>query len=283
MGLRQSACVGALCLAAALLSGREPSLAAQLRIDRLTLSDVLDQYDRGHAESVIARLAALQASDLAPLAIDLLQNGESWIAAGGWALNTRRRRIGATVGLELADAALRLDTASPANRWATWIRVRPAIEWGCVRIRRNSAEQPERLWHLASIALASRAMDTALLLGETGRRGPLPESQHVRHAASQFPNEPRFRLAEAIVSEWPLLNEDTPDRSGTTVENLSPKVLSRPRAQTEKERGKVSRQTVRRQFERLLGVDEVSAEAHLHLGYQRFLDHDSAGALHDFQ
>lgn len=163
----------------------------------LSAEGVLDQYVTGNAERVVAELTRSSES-VSAFSRDLKSTAPGWITVRG--PNEVRKR-------ELAVATLALEAA----RWLkpapfgsfpmgrddpTWQSRADLLEWACALLRSHEPALPaERSWQLASLALiegAPRLFNAASNLEAFGKR-------QVAHARARFPDEPRIRLAEAII------------------------------------------------------------------------------------
>jgi tetratricopeptide (TPR) repeat protein len=195
----------------------------------LVATALLDRYFRGEFEAVVASLE--QVSDFDDFLKQLKQDGPAWIDAGGTAARERRELAAATLALEAARLGQWTEwkhrelypcpTGRPeACRWydengkeyiaeSLWWEAPPLlIEWGCALFRRDDVlpDPLERLWHLAALAVAQRSEDFEFLYSEgvTKLYNPKAEIDHLVHARTRFPTEPRFLLAEGTAMEWRL-------------------------------------------------------------------------------
>jgi tetratricopeptide (TPR) repeat protein len=208
----------------------------------LVATDLLDRYFRGEFDAVVASLAKV--SDFDEFLKQLKEDGPTWIDAGGAAARERRELAAATLALEAArlgqwtewkhrelypncfDGAAPpglhalQSSGVPCFKWydedgkeyiaeSLWWEAPPLlIEWGCALFQRDHAPpRPlERLWHLAALAVAQRSEDFEFLFSEGVKKlyNPKEEIDHLVHARTRFPNEPRFLLAEGTVLEWRL-------------------------------------------------------------------------------
>jgi len=194
-----------LALTASLLAvaGARPSA------DRVPVVALLDQYSSGQFETVSASLAAVK--DFNDLLKQLKQSAPSWMDAGGPSDRPRRELAAATFALEAARAG-ELDDWKLLQHWMRldniyWHAPPQLIEWGCTLLRHAPAPRPvERIWHLASLAVADRAGDFEFLVGSPweARANPKEEIKHLEHSAARFPTERRFALAQGIAVEWRL-------------------------------------------------------------------------------
>jgi hypothetical protein len=209
---------------------------------------MLDAYEVGDSRAVGAEWAAV--TNYQRFSLELPDQGGKWIrSAPEGTVRDRRRRLAALFALELAHATL--DTP-PA-----WIRIRDIVEWGCEQVRSGQATAFERTWLLAADSVMQASGDTGPLL-----------SRHARHSQQRFPDDLRFRLAEAVAGHETKLAAHRP---GAPIRllvygygTLSP-------------RRDLSRVRVRETLDRLTALADdpaVGPEARLHLGVLHFhLEH----------
>lgn len=170
---------------------------------------LLDRYASGEFQPVVAELE--KSGDYDDFLRQLKEAAPDWIRAGGPEDRSRRELAAATLALEVARAGTFHDWKLVQN----WMRLEniywrappKLIEWGCALLR--SHQEPsanERLWHLAALAVASRAGDFEFLIGSPweARANPKDEILHLEHSALRFPDERRFALAQGIAVEWRL-------------------------------------------------------------------------------
>jgi hypothetical protein len=195
------------CLTSAHPSGDAPGAPAA--------TDLLDQYLRGDFDAVVKSLSSFE--DFGDFASDLFAHGPAWVEAGPAAGRDRRTLTAATVAME----------ASRLGQWTAWKVIRrlevvesnssviynltyweaPArlLEWGCEQLRRRpTPTAAERVWQLASIAVAERAEDFEFLLGYSKPpqfHYPASPIEHAVHLQSRFPANPRIKLAFGIAAE----------------------------------------------------------------------------------
>lgn len=173
-----------LCLAVALWVAPEATAQrSDSRLDR-----ILDAYGQGDASAASVELATV--SNYEKFGIEFPQHASRWIQSAPEGKKDFRRRVAALFTLELAHATL------PTPR--IWIRVREIMEWGCEQIRSGQPTPFERTWLLAADTLIQGAGDNDL--GEP----------HARHSQQRFPDEPRFRLAEAVARREAKITANRP-------------------------------------------------------------------------
>ena len=123
------------------------------------------------------------------------------------------------------------------------------VQWACDMVRNTSTRsEVEHLWHRTALAALQRIVILDLL---RDWRDPLNQivRSHLRHGQSRFPDDPAWRLADAVITEsriWPL----TPSVS----------------------RGfsKAEVQSSIRTYEKLLTDAAVGAEANIRTAYLKF-------------
>jgi tetratricopeptide (TPR) repeat protein len=187
--MRTAVAVVAVIAATSAVSARLPASRGQVEM----AAALFDAYDGGdHAQ---VRRAFAAANDVAALRGAIERTGERWTAAAGPAAAPRRRLVAAAVALEFA--AVRMEDE--------WKALRSLVEWGCRLIRKDAVSDAERTFHLASVALGQGARDRGLLFDDGGA---LPRWDHLKHARSRFPDEPRFQLAQVwLTAGEPVLGE----------------------------------------------------------------------------
>lgn len=222
------------------------------------ITQQLDRYAAGEFARVAAELD--QTTDFNDLLKQLQRHGPDWMAAGGPADRPRRELAAATFALEAARAGAFKDWKL-VQSWMglenVYWRASPLlIEWGCALLRTQATPRPiERVWHLATVAVAARANDYEFLIGSPweGRANRKDEILQLEHAAARFPGEHRLALAQGIAAEWRLFPVQ---RSGAV------------------EATKI--------FESLLDDEIVGAEANVRLGFMALRNNNISAALPRF-
>lgn len=179
---------------------------------RATVVDLLDRYESGQFEAVVAELARV--ADFDDLLQQLKREAPAWLDANGPAHRDRRELVAATFALE----------AARADEWYEWVWIQSQpgvavtvlywkpppllIEWGCQLMRAHEPPRPiERWWQLAALAVAQRSEDSRFLVGDIriGRAGEIinvqDEIKHLDHVMKRFPAESRFVLAQGIARD----------------------------------------------------------------------------------
>lgn len=228
---------------------------------------LLDRFDAGERAPVISELA--QITDVSAFIKDLDKRAPSWIKARGAEQVHRRRLVAATFALAAAVPRL----------WPE--DVDPLVEWGCELLRKaGPPDNAERAWQRAAVAVFGRARDDGRLV--TNSRGGTPAGtrlpperrrtvDHIAHARLRFPDEQRFRLAQAMFFAIGADTEPARDVEWVPTERLprnSELAVARARAI----------ESIRR-FEPLLSVPELKNEAQLRMGYLRLILHEPDAAL----
>jgi hypothetical protein len=216
------------CLAALVATVLVARVLASSRVPDSAASKLLERYNRGEYEAVVAEL--VRSGDIISIRNDLDRTASAWAEMPGLGDVGRRRLVAATFGLEVARAQLETE----------WQAVHSLVETGCEIVRRSPPGPSEQLWQLASVALAEGAMDAPLLLD--GRH-------HLAHASSRFPTEPRFRLAKVVMDEVFVDRE-------VRGEDLYPISVSTRARQS----------IVGSSYKTLFDVPGITAEAHLRAG-----------------
>lgn len=219
------------------------------------------RYRAGERAAVVAEIAA--APDIDRLTRDISRRVTAWA----------RDREG-TADVRLGVAAFLLDAAA-ARLETDWFLVRDFVEIGC-RLLAPIPDHTEaiRRWHLAALALAEGAVDTALLLDRPGRG--YESFGHLAHSRLKFPDEPRFRLAEVVVNAMGFADQAPPrDRRIATDEELVA-AGSTGRAELAMRRG---RRQALADFVALTGTPDVADEAHLRAGHQAYQLNENDQAL----
>lgn len=226
---------------------------------------------------------------------DWQRAAKDWIRLGAWPTGLRRRQlIAATVALEVVRARPELD---PHRRILF-------LGWACELVRDHPVgNEAERLWYLTSIAVMGEVTPFALLPAKAGdlTLGPLraartdpPElvSGHLAHAMAAFPNEGRFRLAEALArAALTSVAQFSPSRNWMGANELPPKNPPTDRDQAKRLAVRLAAlPAIESDLQALSNDDQVHIEAELNLAYlsarqQRWdeaLAHlDRVGPTHD--
>jgi len=200
---------------------------------------LLQRYAAGEHAAVARELARV--SDFSLLRKDLEKSVPAWVARSPAGQRRRQNLVAATFLLEVLNAGLETE----------WRQLRPLLELGCGLAQgAGLPDAEERLWLLASIALAGGARDAFLLLGEPGSgRG------HLAHARGRVPDEVRLLLADPVAREFLLPAE--PPRSGDDGNLNSQTARGHKRELTS-------------QFAKIATIPAIAAEAEMRSGYLWF-------------
>ncbi|MEZ5318281.1 MAG: hypothetical protein R2752_12850 [Vicinamibacterales bacterium] len=261
---------------AALIAGGAVTVLSARPGDRRTgppqaQADVLlDRYFSGDHAGVVRDIIA--SPDRAGLARDLIRRGQDWTEAAGRGDRRQRRLVAATLALEFASL----------NLWPE--DVDPLVEWGCRLLRRDGVpDDAERAWQRASVAIFGRARDDGRLVMQTapgvaaGQRFPssVKRPDHVAHARARVPEEPRFRLAEAMLA---AAGADTePRRDADWVDDG---LLARD--SQEADRRARARRAIDLFAEVAAATPALQPEADVRAGYLRLTLHEAGAALAQF-
>jgi tetratricopeptide (TPR) repeat protein len=201
--------VGAIAVLTALL-GAAPAQSPSVRAD-----NIIEAYEARDFDGAMALIRGEKSA--AKLAKAFQTRAGAWVDEAPPAQAAFRRRVAASAAIELVAARMNPD----------WSDVRDLLEWACHLVRRDPAPvEWQRAWLLGSIALAERAHDYAMLLGDPSietappppisdpaaiqmlqRLGVMEEGDqptaylHLAHAVARFPDEPRFELAHIVMSD----------------------------------------------------------------------------------
>jgi tetratricopeptide (TPR) repeat protein len=216
----------------------QPRQRSQTPRVRSATGEALDRYLRGEYVDAIAILQQLGG-------FNIIQ-AQEWINTKGREDAARRRLAAATMVLEYTDARPGL---SP-----------PLIEWACEQLAKYRTPELEQLWLRASIALVEGHQAWTILTGAT--------SSHLAHARTRFPENPYFKLAEAVSVEAAASEPSTGPKAtdtGMVVDRLGAEMRD-----GDANRGSPSIALLEKAataFEPLLADPVVGSEAHLRLGY----------------
>jgi len=189
---------------------------------------LLDKYAERRFE-VVNSLASADPGDADVFALEIETKGQGWTALKGAGEAPARRLLAATFVLDVARvwSDERTGNNSPSSASVIvpsrlfgpprWYYARRLIAWGCQLLQSGETVLPDaRLWYLASTSLFEGLQDRELLVG-SARTMPMQGDAlraelmngHLAHARKLFPDEPRFRLAEAVAEENRTWNAGT--------------------------------------------------------------------------
>jgi tetratricopeptide (TPR) repeat protein len=220
----------------------EPPPTSRQRPDRPRVTSAtgvaLDRYLQGDYAGAVGYLM--------PLGGFNVMLAQDWINGGGSGAADRRRLTAATMVLEYTAARPNL---SP-----------PLIEWACEQLAKYPGPELHETWLRASIALVEGRQAWTILTGET--------SSHLAHARERFPNNPHFKLAEALAIEGsasdPSSRAPSADR-GMVIDQLSSEMLDGASDRSSKQVARL--QQASSALEPLLNEEAIGPEARLRLGY----------------
>jgi len=213
-------------------------LPRQQKVSSAT-SDALDRYASGDYDGAVGSLVYLGGFSTV--------DADEWIKRGGLREADHRRLIA---------SALALDVTAAKDAWPVAL-----IEWMCEGFR--NAGPPtvnEDIWMQASIALAE---------GD-GMWSILKTDNHLGHALARFPDDPRFKLAQAFVAAavaaQPAVTTGTivTDQTPVAFDSIAASIVDRSTDAGARAAGQYERAAT--QFEALVADPVVGPEARLRLG-----------------
>jgi tetratricopeptide (TPR) repeat protein len=184
----------------------------------LDVSALLDAYAAGDVTGALRPLERATVDQIDDFRLQLTTTtvAAAWIARVPGD-GPRRTLVAAALALE-AEAVF-----AERGRWAQGSGDPPCagrcvVEWACSQLRlRGEPDEAERVWMLASVALAGGVRSwTFLLQPLSAPRQRTRVVGHVLHALERFPDEPRLRLARAmaIASRYAVAREMDAPRAG---------------------------------------------------------------------
>lgn len=189
--------------------------AARTQSPSSRADDILDAYESRDFDAALKLMRGEKSAE--KIAHAFQTRAGAWVAEAPAAQAAFRRRVAASAAIELVAERMNPD----------WPDLRDLLEWACQILRQDPAPAEwQRAWLLGSIALAERAHDYPMLLGDPTadaeasapgtnlstiavlqRLGVLEEGAqptsylHLAHAIARFPDEPRFELAHIVMSD----------------------------------------------------------------------------------
>jgi len=241
---------------------------------RLDLARLLDLYAAGKIDDAMTTVARATRDQAHDLRIQLVVYGQTWIHGGPPEISPR---LFAAAAFGLDMEALRAERGEWSVRRQSDCAGNCVLEWGCIVLRaRKVSDERDRLWLLASVALAEGVRDWSFLqtpLAPSLSRAA--EGGHLAHALARHPNEPRFRLARAaaIASRFDTTTElDLPKAGELARTPGNPAVIvARPPpmgSMEERRRGQLD--YAMQQFVRLVDDPVVGTEARIRLAYLHY-------------
>jgi tetratricopeptide (TPR) repeat protein len=199
----------------------------------------------------------------------------------------------------LVRAAFDANRGRPFGEWRQdWAKGRAVIEWSCSLLRSGTdVNEAQRLWFVASVALARDARDVLFLAGIPAnvpeeRRNELlkqygPAADHLGHAAQRFPSDQRRWRLLASELTWKAAAVDALQRRQETPRSeiaklqqkaealraragLPNRVSGPSRLASDDEVGRLpvllSLQAGERELRSMVQADDIAAEIELDLG-----------------
>ena len=250
--------------------------------DRLDVPALLTLYSRGDFERAVAVVARASRDQAQVFQARLVSAGHSWAHD---VPDQLKHRLLAAAAFALEIEAARAERGDWPQMGNTACNGRCVIEWACAILRaRGQADDAERLWHLAAIALTGGVRDWTFLVTPLAP-SQRPETGHLVHARQRLPGEPRVKLARAmaLASRYDITNEmDTP-RAGVATAPVVPAMpvirASPAMGGLLAERRSAQLEFVMQPLRDLLADPAVGAEARLRLGYLLFRGGDYEAAV----
>jgi len=256
---------------AAALSMLSSTPAAQS--GRIDLKALLDLYAAGKTDDAMATVARATTDSARDLRVQLVVYGQTWLHTGAAEISPR---LFAAAVFALDMEAIRAERGEWSPRNQRDCSGSCVLEWACIVLRaRKASDENDRLWLLASVALAEGVRDWSFLqtpLAPALSRAP--EAGHLTHAIARHPDEPRFRLARAtaIASRFNIANElDLPRAdlpSGSAALSQTTVVPSQQPGFEERRRAPLD--YAMQQFARLIDDPAVGVEARIRLAYLHY-------------
>lgn len=246
--------------------------AAQIK--RLDPTALLDAYAQGHHDETLTPVRLATRDQAREFRQHLVLSGTQWVDAAP-ADRSRRALVAAAFALEAERIrAERGEWTDPGDDEVCAGRC--VIEWACTLLQsRGAPDEGERVWMLASIALAGGVRDWTFLQSPLSRpTQKTVERGHVHHAIARMPDEPRFRLARAVAlsSRQPVMGEMETARDGTRTAQIPNPLVRMIEVPSFVLSGLEQRRTTlieysREELEKLVSVAGVGDEARTRLGY----------------
>lgn len=257
--------------------------AAQVR--RLEPAALLDAYEQGRYDEALAPVRLATRDQTRDFRHRLVLSGGQWVDA---VASDRSRRALVAAAFALEAERLRAERGEWSAEDEEECASRCVIEWACTLLQtRGAPDEGERVWMLASVALAGGVRDWTFLQTPLGRpTQKTVERGHVHHAIARLPDEPRFRLTRAIAlaSRHAVTGEMETPRDGTRTSQIASPLVRLIEApsfvlSTLEQRRTTVVDYVREVLESLLSDAAVGDEARLRLGYLYWVRGDQEEAL----
>ena len=264
------------------------------QVSKLEPAPLLDMYAQGDFDGSLKPVYQANRAQAREFRQRLVLAGSLWVDG---VLDDRSRRALAAAAFALEVERIRAERGEWQAEDETECAGRCVIEWACTLLQgRGAADESERAWMLASIALANGVRDWTFLQSPLARpTEKTVQRGHVHHAIARFPDEPRFRLARAVAlaSRNMVTGEMDAPHDGTRTELVSDpliRLIEGPSfiASTLEQRRATLGDYVKEEFEALASdtavgpvspVSPVSDEARIRLGYLLWVRGDEQGAL----
>jgi tetratricopeptide (TPR) repeat protein len=258
---------------------------ARAQARRLDLAALLDAYAEGRFDEALAPIRQAPRDRARELRQQIVLTGNQWVDA---VAADRSRRALAAAAFALEVERIRAERGEwPADDDEDCAG-RCVIEWACSLLsRRGAADEGERIWMLASIALAGGVRDWTFLqtpLSPPSERSG--ERGHVHHALARVPDEPRFRLARAVAlaSRFAVTSERDTFGAGTRTEPVPSSLVNivvAPGAIVSpvERRRTTPLEYVKQQFGALVSDPSVGDEARIRAAYVYWVRGEEHAAL----
>ena len=282
-----SAFPGASRLATALVMSGLVSLqqGAAVQIKGLDPGLLLDAYAQGQHDEALTPVRQANRDRARTFRLQLVLRGSQWVHL---VAADRHRRALAAAAFALEVERIRAERGEWTVSDEKDCAGRCVIEWGRALLQtRGAADEGERVWFLASIALAGGVRDWTFLQAPLSPPSPkIGERGHAHHALARFPDEARFRLARAVAlaSRHAVTGEmETPRDGARTTPVASGVVNFVPRAAVIlgaiEQRRMGLFEYAKEAMETLVSDASVGDEARIRLGYLHWVRGDAEKAL----
>ena len=276
-GARIPACSAVLVLIVFLQAGSLHPITAQSR--RIDLTAALDAYLKAQTEEALAPVQRASRDVARDLRQQLILQGSIWVDALP-AERSRRALAAAVFALELER--IRAEAGEWAESGPKDCAGRCVLEWACTLLAsRGAPDEAERIWMLASIALAGGVRDwTFLQVPFSPRPDAKLDQGHIHHALTRFPGDARFRLVRAFA--FGSRNLITSERAapGSTERPPGPLVVGPAFLNLNLQRSRTrATDYARQELEALFEDASVGAEARMWVGYLHWVAGDDRDAL----
>ena len=276
-GARLLVCSAILVLIVFLPAGSLEPVAAQAR--RIDLTTALGAYLDGRADEALAPVQRAIRDVARDLRQQLVFQGLTWVDAVP-AERSRRAFAAAAFALELER--IRAEAGEWAASGEKDCAGRCVLEWACTLLAsRGAPDDGERIWMLASIALAGGVRDwTFLQVPFSARPDAKLDVGHIHHALARFPGDPRFRLVRAFAFGSRNLITSERGAPGSTERPSGPIVVGPAFLNLNLQRSRTrATDYARQELEALFEDASVGAEARMWAGYLHWVAGDDREAL----